>query len=75
VSGQWRVGVDGERCIGSAVCAATAPGYFRVVDGVSAPTAPAVPAGTDDVVAAAESCPMEAIAVRDADGTLVAPTP
>jgi ferredoxin len=75
VSPGWRVTVDPERCSGSGVCAATAPGHFRVVDGRSRAAAElADPA--DVVLAAAESCPMEAITIRDAEtGQTLAPEP
>lgn len=69
----WRVSVDPDTCIGSGICAGLAPGLFVLVNGVSEPIEPAIrpaPAAID----AAESCPVEAIAVRDAaDGHLVAP--
>ena len=69
----WRVSVDPDNCIGSGICAGLAPKLFTLVDGVSEPVEPAIapdPAAID----AAESCPVEAIAVRDAaDGHLVAP--
>jgi ferredoxin len=71
----WRVSVDPKRCTGSGVCAATAPRHFRVVDGRSRPAAElADPA--DPLLAAAESCPMEAITIRDAHtGQTLAPEP
>jgi ferredoxin len=71
----WRLTVDADTCIGSGMCAGIAPELFTLTDGVStavpAPVAPD-PAAVD----AAESCPVEAIAVRDAaDGRLIAPEP
>jgi ferredoxin len=73
VTPRWRVGVDPKRCQGTGVCAATAPGHFRVVDGRSRPLAElADPA--DVVLAAAESCPVEAITVHDTEtGEVLAP--
>jgi ferredoxin len=69
----WHVTVDPDRCLGSGVCAATAPGHFQVVAGRSRPTAGlADPA--DAILAAAESCPVEAITIRDAEtGAVLAP--
>jgi len=71
----WRLSVDADTCIGSGMCAGIAPGLFTLVDGVSVPCSaptPPDPAAVD----AAESCPVEAIAIRDAaDGHLVAPEP
>ncbi|MEU4218161.1 ferredoxin [Actinoplanes sp. NPDC026623] len=71
----WRLSVDADTCIGSGMCAGIAPGLFTLVHGVSvareAPIAPD-PAAVD----AAESCPVEAISIRDAaDDHLVAPEP
>lgn len=63
---EWSVTVDSGRCIGAGLCAANAPGRFRVTDGRSEPVAGRVPAA-DEVLEAAELCPMEAISVRDAD--------
>lgn len=74
VTDSWRVSVDPGRCIGSGVCAGTAPRHFVLVDGLSTPVAGTVEPD-DAVAAAADSCPVEAIAVRDADGTLIAPEP
>lgn len=73
--GRWRVTVESGRCIGSGICAGTAPGYFVLVDDVSRPVGEVVEPA-DVVTDAADSCPVEAIEVRDlADGTLIAPEP
>jgi ferredoxin len=66
----WHVRVDPDACIGSGLCAGTAPGVFHLVDGRSTVVSEEVPAG-DSVLAAAECCPVEAITVRRADGTVV----
>ncbi|GDY31461.1 ferredoxin [Gandjariella thermophila] len=70
---RWRVGVDRETCIGSGICAATAPNHFTLDADRSRPLAELVE--PDDVVIdAAESCPVEAIAVSDAStGERLAP--
>ncbi|NHD18465.1 MULTISPECIES: ferredoxin [Actinopolyspora] len=69
----WRIEVDGGTCIGSGMCSAIAEGYFELVDGVSQPVRAEVDPA-DDVVDAAESCPVEAITVREADsGRKLAP--
>lgn len=71
----WRVSVDPRRCIGSGICAGTAPEHFRLVEGLSIPLAETVPPA-DPVIDAAESCPVEAITVRDSsDHRLLAPEP
>jgi ferredoxin len=62
----WKITVS-PACIGSGVCAGTAPRHFAIgPDGRSRPLAS--PIEPDDaVLGAAASCPMEAIAVTDAD--------
>lgn len=70
---EWTVRVDRDACIGSGMCAGSAPDYFRLDGGRSQPVAERV-RPDDDVRYAAESCPMEAITVRDAaTGEQVAP--
>ncbi|GAB3961824.1 ferredoxin [Actinoallomurus acanthiterrae] len=69
----WLIEVDGHTCIGSGICAGAAPGHFTLVDGTSRPirreTDPA-----EQAVDAAESCPVEAISIRDKEtGEIVAP--
>ncbi|MGC4876061.1 ferredoxin [Micromonospora sp. DT43] len=65
--------MDARRCIGTSICAGTAPEHFRLVGGLSAPLVDVV-APTEATLAAADSCPVEAITVRDAtDGRLIAP--
>lgn len=69
----WLVEVDTESCIGSGMCAGTAPDHFELVAGVAqAKNSPVEP--DEDVVDAAESCPVEAILVKEAaSGEVVAP--
>lgn len=75
MSGAWRVTVDRDRCIGSGMCVGMAPGHFVLAAGKSRPTVDTT-APAEVVTDAAESCPAEAIAVRDdADGRLIAPEP
>jgi ferredoxin len=62
----WRVEVSGD-CIGSGVCAGTAPRHFALgEDNRSHPLSSPV-AADEAVLDAAASCPMEAIRVTDAD--------
>ncbi|MER7169510.1 ferredoxin [Micromonospora sp. NPDC000207] len=71
----WRVRVDQAQCIGAGICASTAPTHFRLVDGLSQPLAGLVDPA-EEVRDAADSCPMEAITVTDAEtGDPVAPQP
>ncbi|MGK5441906.1 ferredoxin [Micromonospora sp. URMC 105] len=71
---RWRVFVDPTRCIGSGICAGAAPTHFLLVDGLSRPLAERI-APADEVLDAAESCPMEAIIVSDVEGSRIAPEP
>ncbi|MFB7948859.1 ferredoxin [Kitasatospora phosalacinea] len=68
------VTVDRARCIGSGLCARTAPADLALApDGRATPARPAT-AASAELTEAAEMCPVEAIAVRDAaTGALVAP--
>jgi ferredoxin len=69
----WRVRVDAELCIGSGMCAGIAPEHFELVDGRSRSRRDVIEPD-DDALDAAQSCPMEAIAIRDlAAGTDLAP--
>ena len=70
----WKVAVDQGTCIGSGVCAGTAPEYFELRGARSVPLRDEVDADTGPVVDAAESCPMEAILVTDSGtGETIAP--
>jgi ferredoxin len=62
----WKLAVSSD-CIGSGVCAGTAPRHFAIgPDGRSRPLAS--PVEPDDIVlGAAVNCPMEAITVTDTD--------
>jgi ferredoxin len=69
----WSIKIDENTCIGSGMCAGVAPDHFELVDGYSRVLkATADPA--EQVVDAAESCPVEAILVKDTEtGDVVAP--
>lgn len=68
----WRVTVDRNACLGSGLCAGTAPEYFRLDDGRSRPIKELI--DPDDIVVdAADTCPAEAIVVHDAAGRQLAP--
>ncbi|GAA2376261.1 hypothetical protein Cme02nite_09970 [Catellatospora methionotrophica] len=73
MSGQWQVAVDRDRCIGSGLCAGTAPAHFALVDKKSTPLHPLV--DPDEAVTdAADCCPVEAILITDpTTGTTLAP--
>ncbi|MFJ6697539.1 ferredoxin [Streptomyces sp. NPDC091272] len=72
---RWHVEVDRGVCIGSGMCVNTAPGAFRLDTArQSHPTGPDRDAN-EDVLAAAESCPVEAITItlRDTGETVFPP--
>ncbi|MEW2301840.1 ferredoxin [Streptomyces sp. NPDC006655] len=70
---RWEVTVDPGRCVGSGVCVAVAAAHFAVRERRSRPLHPLTDPD-DTVLDAAETCPMEAILVREAgSGTLLAP--
>lgn len=70
-SGQWRVEV-GDHCVGSGMCAGTAPEYFRLHGPRSHPEHERV-APDQKLIDVAESCPVEAIRIRTQDGVVLAP--
>jgi ferredoxin len=63
----WRVRVDSGLCIGSGMCAATAPDRFALgADAHSRPVRELIDED-ESVRDAAASCPVEAISVTDAE--------
>ncbi|MBT2528003.1 ferredoxin [Streptomyces sp. ISL-99] len=61
---RWHVEVDRAVCIGSGMCVNLAPGSFALDTArQSHPAAPDLDAN-EEVLAAAEGCPVEAIAIR-----------
>ncbi|MGW1678049.1 ferredoxin [Saccharopolyspora sp. NPDC002376] len=69
----WSIEIDANTCIGSGMCAGVAPDHFELVDGYSSAKKSQVEPA-DEVVDAAESCPVEAILVKDVEtGQMVAP--
>ena len=72
-SGRWRIIVDQHSCIGSGVCVGDLPHRFRIVNDRSQPIDSEIEAD-EEVLAAADSCPREAIRVVEvATGELLAP--
>ncbi|MGV9880064.1 ferredoxin [Streptomyces sp. NPDC003006] len=71
---RWHVEVDRSVCIGSGMCVLTAPGGFTL--DTARQSHPTVPEGDADeqVLEAAEGCPVEAITITLADsGEVVFP--
>jgi len=62
---RWRLSVDAAACEGSGCCAGIAPSHFRLEEWISTPINEIV-SPDDAVLAAAETCPAEAIRVVDA---------
>ncbi|GAB3298744.1 ferredoxin [Parasphingorhabdus pacifica] len=69
----WSIEVDGGLCVGSGMCVATAPEHFELETGVSCPVRERVEPA-EEVVEAAEMCPVEAITIRDTEtGKVMSP--
>jgi ferredoxin len=69
---RWQISVD-NTCIGSAVCVGTVPNRF-VLNGAKSEPIEAEIDPDEDVIGAADSCPMEAIRVVEiASGRVLAP--
>jgi ferredoxin len=69
---RWKVTVNREACLGSGMCAATAPRHFRLDDGKSRALQEDIE--PDDIVlGTADTCPAEAIIVYNAAGHRIAP--
>jgi ferredoxin len=69
----WVVNVDRAACIGSGLCSAAAPGHFELAGGAARPVRERIDPA-DEVIEAAESCPVEAIIVTEsASGKVLAP--
>ena len=72
MSEHWKVTVNRDACLGSGICAATAPRHFRLDDGRSRPIREDIEPD-DAILDAADTCPAEAITVHDAAGRRLAP--
>ncbi len=64
---RYRIEIDEELCAGSGICAVAAPEYFEMGDGHIARPRHVVTDAADKVLDAAANCPLDAIAVFDAD--------
>ncbi len=72
LSPQNRIGIEVDRglCIGSGDCVDTAPAVFRLDEDDKAVVIDPDGASVDDVLAAAQNCPVSAIAVVGEEGDL-----
>ncbi|WP_374982696.1 ferredoxin [Streptomyces fradiae] len=72
-AGAWRIEVDRLGCAGTGLCLGTAHGRMRLDGGRARPVDEVIDPD-EAVLDAAETCPMEAITVRDAGtGRVLAP--
>jgi ferredoxin len=71
---RWRISVDESVCQATGMCTSVAGRYFQLRGGHSVPTEHEVDPD-EDVIDAAEGCPVEAIRVVASDGRVVAPEP
>jgi ferredoxin len=70
----WRVIVDHDQCLGSGLCTGSLPSRFRMVGGKSIPVDAEIEAD-EEVLDAADYCPLQAIRIVDlATGNHVATT-
>jgi ferredoxin len=75
VDERWRITVDQGACQGTGLCSSVASKFFELRGGRSEPIESEVDAH-EDVIDAAEGCPVEAILVVSAgDGRVIAPEP
>ncbi|HEU0051272.1 MAG TPA: ferredoxin [Patescibacteria group bacterium] len=65
--------VDRDLCIGAAPCVTIAPGVFQLDEENKAYLVDQQAADTDTIVLAAQSCPVQAIAVFDENGKQIFP--
>ncbi len=64
---RWRASVNGAACVGSGLCAASAPGWFSL-DANGRATAPDGPLdASEEALEAAENCPAAAISLHTED--------
>ncbi|GAA0457100.1 ferredoxin [Streptomyces olivaceiscleroticus] len=64
---RWQVAVDRGVCIGSGLCASTAPEGFRLDSARQSHPVTDEMAAQEAVLAAAEGCPVEAIVITEVD--------
>lgn len=73
---RWKVAVDKRVCVRTGLCAASAPERFELDENGQGRARSATLPASDEVLEVAESCPIEAIGITDADtGEPVFPPP
>lgn len=68
-----KIEVDREKCIGAGPCVVIAPDTFELDDENIAVIKDAKGNSDEDIIAAAQSCPVNAIIVYDEDGNQIWP--
>ncbi|MHC5002252.1 MAG: ferredoxin [Planctomycetota bacterium] len=61
-----RVRIDRDRCVGSTICVQVTPGVFALDERRQSTVTDPDGAGPDEILKAAEECPVSAIIVEDA---------
>ena len=69
----YKIVVDRDRCQGISACIGTAPDVFELDDDNKAAVINAAGADDETILAAAESCPLDAIFLYDETGVQVYP--
>ncbi|MBD3252083.1 ferredoxin [Candidatus Uhrbacteria bacterium] len=70
-----KIVVDRDLCIGAAPCVTIAPGVFQLDDENKAYVVDQDAADDDTILLAAQSCPVQAILLYDAEGNQLYPEP
>ncbi|MEM7157005.1 MAG: ferredoxin [Myxococcota bacterium] len=65
---RWRLIIERDRCIGAGACLALCPDHFELDDEARSRALTELIDADDDAIAAARSCPTEAIRIESADG-------
>lgn len=64
---RWTVTVDKRVCVRTGLCAASAPEEFQLDEDGQGRARPGARPASEEVLEVAESCPIEAIGITDAD--------
>ncbi|MFD4507320.1 ferredoxin [Streptomyces sp. NPDC058457] len=73
---RWTVGIDKRMCVRTGLCAASAPEEFELDEDGQGHARSAILPASEEVLEVAESCPIEAIGITNADtGERVFPPP
>ncbi|MFC5220665.1 ferredoxin [Streptomyces coerulescens] len=65
---RWTVEIESSICVGSGLCAATAPDCFTLDTAGRAVSAHRIVEPADEILEAAENCPATAISLHSGDG-------